>query len=41
MKSMRNDLGRACGAYGRNENVYGVLVRKSEGRTPQGRIRLK
>jgi len=41
MKSRRNDLGRACGTYGRDENVYGILVRKAEGRTPQGRIRLK
>jgi hypothetical protein len=40
MKSRRNDFGRACGAYGRNENVYGILARKAEGRTPQGRIRL-
>jgi hypothetical protein len=30
MKSRRNDLGRACGTYGRDENVYGILVRKAE-----------
>jgi len=29
-------LGRACGTYGRDESVYGILVRKAEGRTPQG-----
>jgi len=40
MKS-RSDLERACGTYGRDEKVYGILVRKAEGRTPQGRIRLK
>jgi hypothetical protein len=32
LKSRRNDLGRACGTYGRDENVYEILVRKAEGR---------
>jgi hypothetical protein len=40
MKSRRNVLGRPCGTYGRDENMYGILARKAEGRTPQGRLRI-
>jgi len=32
-------MGLACGAYGRGEGVYRVLVGKPEGRRPLGRPR--
>jgi len=32
-------MGWACGAYGRGEGVYRVLVGKPEGKTPLGRLR--
>ena len=34
-----NEMGWACGAYGRGEGVYMVLVGKPEGRRPLGRPR--
>jgi len=32
-------MGWACGAYGRGEGVYRVLLGKPEGKTPLGRPR--
>ena len=32
-------MGRACGAYGRGDGVYRVLVGKPEGKRPMGRPR--
>jgi hypothetical protein len=32
-------MGRACGRYGRGEEVYKVLVGKPEGKRPLGRPR--
>jgi len=34
-----SEMGWACGAYGRGEGVYRVLVGKPEGRRPLGRSR--
>jgi len=38
-KIENNEMDWACGAYGRGEGVYRVLVGKSEGRRPLGRHR--
>jgi len=38
-KIEKNEMGWACGAYGRGEGVYRVLVGKPEGRRPLGRPR--
>jgi hypothetical protein len=34
-----NEVGRACGAHGRGQKVYKVLVGKPEGKRPLGRPR--
>jgi hypothetical protein len=34
-------MGAACGAYGEGRGVHRVLVRKSEGKRPLGRLRRK
>ena len=38
-KIEKNEMGWACGANGRGEGVYRVLVGKPEGRRPLGRPR--
>jgi hypothetical protein len=38
-KIEKNEMGWACGAYGRGEGVYRVLVGKPEGKRPLGRPR--
>ena len=38
-KIEKNEMGWACGAYGRGQGVYGALVGKPEGRRPLGRPR--
>ena len=38
-KIEKNEMGWACGAYGRGEGSYGVLVGKPEGKRPLGRPR--
>jgi len=38
-KIEKNEMGRACGAYGRGECVYWVLVGKPKGKRPLGRPR--
>jgi drug/metabolite transporter superfamily protein YnfA len=38
-KIKKNEMGRACGAYGGGESVYRVLVGKPEGKRPLGRPR--
>ena len=35
-KIEKNEMGWACGTYGRREGVYRVLVGKPEGRSPLG-----
>jgi len=37
----KNEMGWACGTYGRGEGVYRVLVGKPEGRRPLGRPRCR
>jgi len=34
-----DEMGRACGMYGRERNLYSVLVGKPEGKRPLGRYR--
>jgi len=38
-KIKKNEMGRACGAYGEGKCVYRVLVVKPEGKIPLGRPR--
>jgi len=38
-KIEKNEIGRACGAYGGGEGAYRVLVGKPEGKRPLGRPR--
>ena len=38
-KMEKNDMGWACGAYGRGEGAYRVLVGIPEGKRPLGRPR--
>jgi hypothetical protein len=38
-KIEKNEMGGACGAYGRGEGVYRVLVGKPEGKRPLERPR--
>ena len=40
-KIEKDEMGWACGAYGRGEGVYRVLVGKPEGRRPLGRPRCR
>jgi hypothetical protein len=37
----KNEMGRACSAYGERRGVYKVLVEKPEGKRPLGRPRLR
>ena len=37
----RNEMGRACGMYGRHERLIQVLVGKPDGKRPQGRPRCR
>jgi len=39
IKVEKNEMGRACGAYGLGEGAYRVLVGKLEGKKPLGRPR--
>jgi len=38
-KTIINEMGWTCGAYGRREGVYRVLLGKPEGRRSLGRLR--
>jgi len=38
-KIEKNEMGRACGAYGGGEGTYRVLMGKPEGKRPLGRPR--
>jgi hypothetical protein len=39
VKSRKNEMGGACGAYGEERGVHRVLVGKPEGKRPLGRPR--
>jgi hypothetical protein len=38
-KIEKNEMGRACSAYGDGRGVYRILVGKTEGKRPLGRTR--